>query len=204
MNRNLRKNRQVTFGITGGIGAGKSVVSHFISVLGIPVFNSDIEAKILMNNDAILRSSIKAAFGNAAYTSEGLNRKYLSDRIFENPEIREALNALVHPAVRLSYTKWLLENSSHPVLAREAAIMLETDSFEDLDHILLVTAPEPMRIDRVMKRDGFSRREVEARIKAQWSDEKRRRYASYEVVNDDQTAIIPQVLSFLRKVSSLA
>jgi dephospho-CoA kinase len=183
-------------GVTGGIGSGKSLICEIFHCLGIPVYNADNRAKWLMNNDTTLKHDIKSGFGPESYSSDGLlNRSYLAKKVFNNERQLQKLNSLVHPAVGKDFKNWVLDNSTAKYLIKEAALIFESGSDKELDYIITVAAPKNIRIDRVIKRDPFrDRKQVEDIMERQLSDEERKELADYELVNDNQHMVIPQVL----------
>lgn len=189
-------------GLTGGIGSGKSTVSHIFSTLGIPVFDADKEAKRIMEEDAALIAGIKKQFGEESYTNGKLNRKYIAEIVFNDAHQLALLNALTHPAVIDQANKWMQQQHS-PYAIKEAALLFESASAADLDYIIGVSAPEPIRIKRVMDRDGISRQDVLARMDKQINDSTKLKLCDHVLVNDEQKLLIPQVLKlheqFLQK-----
>jgi dephospho-CoA kinase len=191
-------------GITGGIGSGKSTVCRIFASLGIPVYNADQRAKWLMTNDAVLIDSIKKLFGPEAYYENGqLNRQHISEIIFTEPKKREELNALVHPAVWRDGDRWNEENQSAPYTLKEAALIFESGGDRLLDKIIAVTAPEDLRITRVVRRDGVERAAVKARIAAQMPEAEKAARADFVIVNDGQRLLIPQVLEIHRALLAI-
>lgn len=188
-------------GITGGIGSGKSTVCEVFEVLGFPVYHSDERAKFLQDHDPDIIREVKNLLGEMAYTSEGLNRTYVAGRIFQDKAIRQALNAIVHPRVRDDFETWKQLQSSSCIF-QESALIYEIGRQNYYDQVVLVTAPLDIRVDRVVARDHSDRQAVEARIKAQLSDEEKRQYKPYEIVNDGQRAILPQVQQFLKEITT--
>jgi dephospho-CoA kinase len=187
-------------GITGGIGSGKSTVAAIFLCLGVPVYDADSHAKQLMNTDDLLVQQIKAAFGTLAYDATGkLDRKFLADQVFGVPERLEKLNSLVHPRVAVDYTSWVHSQDNKPYILKEAALLFEAGSAKQLDKIIVVTAPQALRVKRVMIRDKRKEQEVLNIINRQWSESKSLSLADYVITNDDSTAVIPQVLE-LNKV----
>ena len=158
----MSSSRPWLIGITGGIGAGKSIVSKVFETLGIPKYDADTRAKWLMNNNQKLVDSIRKLFGNNAYQNGELDRKFIASKAFEDKTLLEQLNQLVHPAVSKDFTEWANQHHT-PYLLKEAALIFETGSYKDLDKIITVTAAEPIRIQRVMKRDGRSEEQVKCR-----------------------------------------
>lgn len=183
-------------GITGGIGSGKSTVAAIFSSLGIPVYDADSHAKDIMNTDKVLVGHIKNEFGKQAYDSNGkLNRKFLADQVFGLPERLEKLNSFVHPRVAKHYTYWVEQHTDKPYVLKEAALLFETGSAKQLSKIIVVTAPEELRVKRVMKRDGRKEQEVLNIMNRQWPENKSLDLADYVITNDEATAVIPQVLN---------
>jgi dephospho-CoA kinase len=183
-------------GITGGIGSGKTLVSKIFACLGIPVYDADSHAKELMTTDGILVSQIKKEFGDLSYLSDGtLNRKYLSEVVFNNQERLDVLNKLVHPRVGENYTQWVKRHNNKAYVLKEAALLFETGSYRTLDKIIVVHAPEEVRIKRVMHRDGRAEQQVQEIIRKQMSEEEKLKRADFIIYNDESSLIIPQVLS---------
>ena len=183
-------------GVTGGIGSGKSLVCKIFLCLGVPVYDADSHAKNLMTTDGILISNIKKEFGTLSYNTDGsLNRKYLSETVFNDPKKLETLNSLVHPRVAHDYAKWVREHSHLPYVVKEAALLYEAGSYQQLDKIIVVTAPDELRIERVVNRDPQrSREQIKAIIGQQMPQEEKVKRADFVVVNDETTLLIPQVL----------
>jgi dephospho-CoA kinase len=181
--------------ITGGIGSGKTTVSRIFEILEIPVFYADDMAKSVMHTDEPLIKSIKQTFGSEAYNSDHtLNRKYLADLVFNNEKKLAKLNQLVHPAVFRAFDAWLKVQSQVPYILKEAALLFESGSYKLCDKNILVTAPEELKIKRVMQRDKISAEEVKARMNKQIAEEEGRKLADFIIVNDEKTLLIPQVL----------
>jgi dephospho-CoA kinase len=183
----------IKIGITGGIGSGKTMVAGIFSVLGIPVFDADTEAKKIMETDEELRVSISRTFGEAAYQDGTLNRKYLSSVVFNDPFQLELLNSLVHPAAIAAAEAWALQQQA-PYVVKEAALFFEAGSATGIDYMIGVYAPQHIRIKRVMDRDGIAREEVLARMNRQIQEEIKMRLCDFVIINDEQQLVIPQVL----------
>ncbi len=179
--------------VTGGIGSGKSTVCRMFGVLGIPVFEADVVAKHLMVSDPELRAALKARFGPEMLTDQGLDRQRLAALVFNDPAALADLNRIVHPAVRKAFQNWSAEQTS-PYVIMEAAILAETGGHGGFDHVVLVSAPEDVRIDRVMQRDSVGEEAVRARIRNQATDAERESIAHHVIVNDGRRLVIPQVL----------
>ncbi len=203
MSRSWPKNKVFQVGLTGGIGAGKSVASKFWKLLGIPVFNADDEAKGILATSAKVKSAVIALLGEAAYANGVPDRAFIASAVFGNDALLKALNAIIHPAVGEAYAHWVVRNADAPYVIKEAAILFELGQQEAYDFMVLVTAPEDLRIERVMERNSLEREEVLRRIHAQWPDEKKEKLADAIILNDDEKAIIPQVLHIDTRIKEL-
>ncbi|HRN35596.1 MAG: dephospho-CoA kinase [Flavobacteriales bacterium] len=192
-----------TVGVAGGIGSGKSTVCRVFSVLGIPVFSSDDEGKRLLGEDDRLRAQLSAAFGEGVLAGGKLDRRALAARVFNNPAALQRLNAIVHPAVRNAFAAWAVAQHA-PYVINEAAILVETGGHEQLDHLVVVTAPEQERIRRVVERDGATEAQVRARMQHQTDDRARLAVAGSVITNDNRAMVIPQVLAVHHKLMNLA
>ena len=187
-------------GITGGIGAGKSLVAEIIKAMGYPVFNSDERAKELTDSNPKIKEGLIHLFGEEIYQNETLNKFALAQAIFSDDSLRDKVNTLIHPIVREDFNLWTLAQNTELVF-NESAILFETGSFKNFDAIILVHAPKELRIKRIMKRDNSSENEVLKRMDSQFSDEKKYQLTEFRIVNDEQTPLLTQVeqiiLSFL-------
>lgn len=191
----LKKKKGFDIGITGGIGAGKTIVSSIFKNLGIPVYNADERAKHLMNHDQKLIQDITRNFGPDTFRDGKLNRSYLADHVFDNKEKLEQLNQFVHPVVREDYRQWRKQFEDNPYTLKEAALLFETGSYHELDQTILVFAPLPLRIQRVLLRDIHrTKSDVEKIIKNQLAEEEKKNLADHIIYNDDTKMVIPQVL----------
>ena len=190
----------IKIGITGGIGSGKSIVSRLLTLTGIPVYQTDTEAKRLMLSDTGIREGLTALAGNEVYNEKGLNKAFLASYIFGHPEHLKQVNAIVHPRVRDDFRLWA-GKARQEIVAMESAILLEAGFTNEVDKIVMVYAPSEVRIARAIRRDSATRKEVERRIQSQMDDEKKRGAADFVIVNDGETPLIPQVLSLIASLS---
>ena len=190
-------------GITGGIGSGKSVVSRLLQAMNVPVYSSDEEAKRLMQTDAEIRAGLKALVGEELYSSGlGLNKALLASFMFEHAERVAQVNAIVHPRVRDDFRRWAGKQAlSVPLLGIESAILLEAGFQDEVDAVVMVYAPEDVRIERAIRRDAASRESIVKRIHSQMDDEEKRKQADFVIVNDGETPLIPQVLALIASLS---
>lgn len=188
-------------GITGCIGSGKTIVSKVFSQLGVSVYNADEQAKLLMVEDPKLIEDIKALFGAEAYDSTGkLNRLFISTLVFQDKLMLEKLNELVHPVVFQDFEKWILQHQNEPYILKEAALIFESDSHTFLDQIIVVTASEELRISRTIQRDKTDRESVLVRMENQLTQQEKLSKADYEIVNDELSLVIPQVIALHKKL----
>lgn len=181
-------------GLTGGIGSGKSTVAKIFQTLGIPVFDADAVAKSIMHTNSVVKTAVIEAFGERAYLDGALNRKYIADIVFKDPFQLEILNSIVHPATMQAAEDWFKQQDA-PYVIKEAALLFEAGSAAGLDLIIGVTAPQHVRIHRVMQRDGVGRQEVLTRMGRQIEDSIKMRLCDTLLVNDGVQAILPQVLA---------
>ena len=179
---------------TGGIGSGKSFVAEILHKMGCPVYDCDARAKALYDEDPALLQDVVALAGREVLTQGGrLDRKTLAARIFAEPSLKAGIESLVHPAVIRDFEKWRLAQRA-PFVVLESAILLEHRQYDGLyDIVLLVSAPQEVRVARVMARDGATREAVLQRMNAQWSDGQRRARADYEIINDGEQPLLPQI-----------
>jgi dephospho-CoA kinase len=183
-------------GITGGIGSGKSLVCKIFQCLGTPVYDADSRARALMTADEILVDQIKKEFGKEAYNQDGsLNRKHIGEKAFGHPEKLKNLDKLVHPRVALDYSIWVTAQS-HPYVIKEAALLYEAGSYKTLDKIIVVSAPEELRVKRVTSRDPHrSPQMIRDIIKNQMPESEKVSRADFVIVNDESQLVIPQVIA---------
>ena len=154
-------------GLTGGIGSGKSTVANYIASKGIPVYIADEEAKKIMERTDV-KHNIQNLFPQSVLNDDNtLNRNKIAEFVFSNPEKLKQLNAIVHPAVKNDFSNWMKEHKDASFIIKEVAILFETGGHKDCDKVILITAPEDVRIERAMKRDNSSKESVLARIKNQ-------------------------------------
>ena len=181
-------------GIAGGIGSGKSYVAQRLARHGIEVYDCDAAAKRLMRTSAELRRQLTELIGPDAYSSEnGLNKAAVSRFLLASEANAQAVNAIVHPAVFADFlqsgAQWL-----------ESAIMYESGADRYVDRVIVVTAPEDVRLQRIVQRDGITRKQAMAWMRRQWPQEEVRRRADYEIVNDGQTDIDRQLNIILEQL----
>lgn len=177
-------------GITGGIGSGKTTVCKIFESLNIPVYYADVRARFLMNHDSELKSRIREILGKDAYHRNGrLNRAFVAQTIFNNKSLLQAINGVVHPAVHQDSVTWFQGLKDVPYALYEAALLVENGSYKSFNKLIVVAAPEELRIERVMKRDKVKKKQVADRIKNQLSESDKIAVADY-IINNDETESI--------------
>ena len=186
-------------GITGGIGAGKSLVAEIIKAMGYPVYNSDERAKELTDSNPKIKEGLIHLFGEEIYQNGTLNKFALAQAIFSDDSLREKVNALIHPIVREDFNLWALAQNNSLVF-NESAILFETRSFKNFDAIILVYAPKELRIKRIMKRDNCSENEVLKRMNSQFSDEEKFQYTELRILNDEKKPLLEQIEKIILKL----
>lgn len=190
-------------GITGGIGSGKTYVSKYFSKLNIPVYNSDICAKQLMNTNTEIKKKLTENFGNKVFTDNILNNTALSEIVFSDNKKLKTLNSIVHPHVQNDFEQWCKKHKDAPYVLKESAILIENNIHKQLDYLILITAPIRLRIERVMKRNNISEKQVLERISKQLLDKEKTKYANYTIVNDGVQNIEKQVNTIHNKLLKL-
>lgn len=180
-------------GLTGGIGSGKSTVAKIFQALGAPVFIADDQAKRLLDEDDEVKEQLISLLGNEVLDEGRINRSYMAQRIFGDEQLLAKVNLIVHPAVGKVFRSWYQKHRDKPYVLREAAILFETNGHKDCDKVVVVTAPEELRLNRVIKRSGESEEQVKLRMKRQFPQEYKDKLADFLIFNDGQKMLIPQV-----------
>ena len=196
------KQQKWRVGITGGIGSGKTTVCHLFETLGIPVYYADYWAKWLLENDPELIAGVRALFGEEAYLNGVYNRAFIAKIVFEDAAKLKALNAIAHPAVERHSKNWHEQQVNVPYTIKEAALMVESGSHQHSDVLIVVTAPEALRIRRVMERDHLEEDAVRRRIAQQMPEEEKIKLADYIIQNDGLHALIPQVWAIHHSIAA--
>ena len=190
-------------GLTGGIGSGKSSVAKIFRSLGLPVYDTDKEAKVLIEKHPKIRTCYKSLFGDDIYTEMGLNRAKVAKIVFNDSFKLKELEKVVHPIVFKHFVGWCsLQNSN--IVIKENAILFESGGAAFLDDIITISAPLELRVERVMKRDGVSAGDVMARVNKQWSDDKKIALSKYVIYADDTVLVTPQVIALVDELKAEA
>lgn len=190
-------------GLTGGIGSGKSTVANYIASKGIPVYIADEEAKKIMEREDV-KQKIQNLFDQSVFNSDNsLNRKKIAELVFNHPEKLKKLNTIVHPEVQLHFKNWVKEHGNFPYIIKEVAILFETGGNKQCDKVILITAPEELRIERAMKRDNLTKKDILVRINNQLPDSKKKKLSDFivENINLNNTFLkIDEILKILAKL----
>jgi dephospho-CoA kinase len=188
-------------GLTGGIGSGKTTVARYIASQGIPVYIADEEAKKVMNTPDVV-SLVAKAFGDSVIEKGVINRQKLAQLVFNAPEKLQQLNNIIHPKVKQDFENWVQKHHNHPFVIKEAAILFESGSYQFCDKIITVTAPENVRLQRVMSRDSVTKDQVLARMQNQWKEEEKIALSDYVIQNiniEDTKSQVDNILKTLKK-----
>jgi dephospho-CoA kinase len=188
-----------TIGITGGIGSGKSVVCRVLQLMGYPVYSSDQRAKELMQEDQQIIQELTNLFGIQAYLNKELNRPFIATQIFQDDSKRIQMNQIVHPAVREDFKKWT-KNQVSPLVFQESALLFETGNYKQFDAVILVTASEKVRMERIKLRDNLSEKAIQERFNAQMSEEEKKKLTAFIIQNNGDEFLVPQILDLLKRL----
>ena len=186
-------------GLTGGIGSGKSFVANILENMGFPVYYSDLRSKELTKSNPSIKTGLISLFGEEVYSDNELNTQLVATKIFQNEEMRQKVNELIHPIVRKDFEDWVT-NQKSALVFNEAAILFETGAFRNFDATILVCAPMELKIQRVMKRENCSKEDVLARMSKQWSDDEKSKLANFIINNDECDPILTQLELVLAKL----
>ena len=185
-------------GLTGGIGSGKSTVASYIASKGIPVYIADDVAKKIMELPEVILEVQQLFDENVLLENKHLNRTKIAEIVFKNPQKLQELNAIIHPKVKQHFINWLKQYEDYPFIVKEVAILFETGGDASCDKIILVTAPEEVRIQRVMQRDKTNSINVKNRIKNQLSDKEKKAKSDFVIENIDMNNTMKQVDKVLK------
>ena len=188
-------------GITGGIGAGKSTVSTICKHLGFKVYNSDQRAKEIVSEDSIIKKKLISFFSNNIYKNGVLDRKFLSDKIFNDKSSLQQINSIIHPAVKKDFNSWVINNSNEKILFKESALLLESGAYKELDKIILIVSDKNLRVSRVLNRDqNRSKKEIESIIDKQIDEVDAIKYADIVIDNNHKKMLLPSVIKEIEKL----
>lgn len=182
-------------GITGNIGSGKTLICTIFKHLGISVFNADEEAKKIITNNNDVKEKLILILGKDSYSAEGVpDKKYIANQIFNDKNKLQQMNDIVHPATVKLFSDWVKMQTSQYVIL-ESAILFESNVKDITDKIIVVSAPEPLRIKRVAERDGLSMEQIKERMNNQLDEKIKIAQADFVIKNDEQELLLPQVIN---------
>ena len=190
----------ISIAITGGIGSGKSYISHILQEYGIPIYNTDDEAKRLMVSDEGIRRDLVALLGEEVYVQGTLNKSLLASYLFADAENASRINGIVHPRVKLDFCRWLEQHTDKEIVGMECAILFEAGFDDAVDAVVMVYAPEALRVERAMKRDHATEAQIRARIAAQLDDEEKRKRADYVIYTDGSIPLDSQLSTLIAQL----
>jgi dephospho-CoA kinase len=189
-------------GLTGGIGSGKTIISKVFETMGCVIYNSDDKAKEIYFKENI-RKKIIELIGEKSYLSPTeINKKYISETIFNNSILLEKLNSIIHPEVKNDFISFQQKQNQNSIIIKESALLFEKDIYKELSFNILVVAPKELKIDRIKNRSNLSDIEIEKRMMAQWQDDKKTPLANYIIDNSGDISIIEQVISCIHKINN--
>lgn len=191
----------ILIGITGGIGSGKTTIANKLIEKGYLVFNSDVEAKKLLENDEVKKSIINI-FGDDVAINGNIDRVNLAKVVFSNPQKLKMLNNIIHPKLKSVFEDWVDKHCNQKVLFKEAAILFETGYHKDLDYTILITAPKDDRIKRIIKRDSISKKQVLERMNRQWDDKKKVLLADFVINNTNFKKAQSELIKIVKKIEN--
>lgn len=192
----------IKFAITGGIGSGKSYVSSLLEERGIPIYNADFESKRLTVQDEGIRKELVALLGEDIYQGATLNKPLLASYLFANSDNAVKVNSIIHPRVKDDFRRWVESQKGVPLVGLESAILYESGFDDVVDQVVMVYAPEAVRLQRAMKRDNATEEQVRARMSAQMDDEEKRSKADFVLMNDGIMPLdvqLDDLVRFLKK-----
>ena len=191
----------ISIAITGGIGSGKSYVSNLLEERGIPIYNAENESKRLTVSDEEIRKGLVALVGEQVYFDDGtLNKSLLAAYLFASSEHATKVNAIIHPRVKADFRRWLEEHTDCEIVGLESAILYESGFDDVVDAVVAVYAPESLRLERAMKRDGATEAQIRARMSAQMNEEEKRNKADYVVLNDGSACLQKQLDALIYQI----
>lgn len=190
-------------GLTGNIGSGKTTVSRLFAMHGVPVYYADERGKHFLSTPQTVQKIVDS-FGSDYIGDDGNpDRKKLASLVFGDKEKLESLNQIIHPQVRKDFLNWVERQSHHPYAIMESAILFESGQNADFQKVVMVTAPEQLRINRVCTRDGVQPEDVKKRMQHQMDEETKIPLVDFVISNDGQQLLMPQVVAVHEQILAL-
>jgi dephospho-CoA kinase len=190
----------ISIAITGGIGSGKSYISNILQEYGIPIYNTDDEAKRLMVSDEGIRHDLVTLLGEEVYVGGTLNKALLASYLFADAQNASRINGIVHPRVKKDFCRWLEQHMDKEIVGMECAILFEAGFDDAVDAVVMVYAPESLRIERAMKRDNATEAQIRARIAAQMNDDEKCKRADYIIYTDGSISLDSQLSALIAQL----
>ena len=190
----------ISIAITGGIGSGKSYVCKQLEAMGVPIYDADSQAKQLMLTDPVIKEQLVALLGEDVYEHGQLNKKMLAEYLFAEASHADLINGIVHPRVKHHFLMWLQSNADKEIAGMECAILFESGFDQVVDKVVMVTAPEPLRLERAMKRDAATQQQIKARMNMQMPDAEKERRSHFSICNDGKMPVEPQIAALIEKL----
>ena len=190
----------ISIAITGGIGSGKSYISNILQEYGIPIYNTDDEAKRLMVSDEGIRHDLVTLLGEEVYVGGTLNKALLASYLFAHAENAARINGIVHPRVKTDFCRWMEQHADKEIVGMECAILFEAGFDDAVDAVVMVYAPESLRIERAMKRDNATEAQIRARIAAQMNDDEKCKRADYIIYTDGSISLDSQLSALIAQL----
>ncbi|MBN2276080.1 MAG: dephospho-CoA kinase [Bacteroidales bacterium] len=190
-------------GITGGIGSGKTTVCKAFSALGVPVYNADLAARIIVDNHDDIRNELIDVFGNDIFEGNTLNRPLFASLIFHNKKFLAKANSIIHPRVKEDFIRWTRWHKNYDYVIEETAILFESGNNTLVDKCITVISPIELKIKRLMNRPGMTEERIKNVMENQWTDEKKQAASDYTIINDEKNLILPQVFSLHQKLTEI-
>ena len=190
----------ISIAITGGIGSGKSYIARMLEEYDIPIYNTDDEAKRLMVSDEGIRHDLVALLGEEVYVQGALNKSLLASYLFAHAENTARINRIVHPRVKTDFCRWMEQHADKEIVGMECAILFEAGFEDAVDAVVMVYAPEALRIERAMKRDHATEVQIRARISAQMNDEEKCKRADYIIYTDGSISLDSQLSTLITQL----
>lgn len=190
----------ISIAVTGGIGSGKSYISALLEERGIPIYNADNESKRLTVSDAEIRKGLVDLLGEEVYLDGALNKPLLASYLFASTEHAAKVNAIIHPRVKADFRRWVEAHQKDEIVGLESAILYESGFDDVVDAVVAVYAPEALRLERAMKRDGATEAQIRARMAAQMNEEEKRDRAHFVVLNDGSIPLSIQLDKLIHQI----